>query len=627
MKKRFTALLSLLVALVMCFSFVACGSDNGGTGSDPGGPGGGETPTTPSAAQMFDKATAGLTELAKGDGFKGAMSYTVASALAPEGVGDSVSVEKRGDMVKVDITGGEPLYIDTSSGYVYGKIKTGKSLTAYYFPLERYAAYLEYFAASITPPETELPGEDAPAPTAQVSDPDAAFALTYLKQMLLSFMNYDDATKTLSLTVDVADTVNVFLDPLQSAYKANTSLKGLINNYIRLVTNYAFTYDTLMASVANFVIGSGDSTCGEILTLLNGYGVDVIGLLEQFSMGLSAEQQAALNARTVREAVYGLNAFIAEMSKTAPAAAEGEAGTPGTGEGSTGSSPALEMLSAAAEYIFFAPVELPDDPKGEKFVGEVDKTLKAITSALELYKFKDLIDGLPAGHEAVTALITTDFDFEKLSLKASVTFGDNDVVTGVEFTAEAKHDYVAPENAPYHPLLGNNNFKASVKLAVSEYLSAPAAFELPAVDNTYTVMAFLPLYGELADVNIEIDNKGIAYDANSVIIMIDDVPYTGTDKSLCTLNNGTGALSVKKELLENCSYSVQMVFPNTDGGHLAVTFVRMPETVDDMINTVMSAIKAVTPDNPPVKDPSEGPSGPSEGPSEPGDEGPSEPAE
>ena len=272
MKKKFLSIVSLLVALVMSLTLAAC---HGGVPS-PGNPDNPDNPDNPPSAASgltVGKVVGAMEELVDlENGYKATVSFNASTKKNGDGT------KGRGSKFKTVVSENGTdvdVIVDIASGFVYNGVDGKYAVDAQAVP----AGLAEYvknaFAANGSDENAAIADEDGVA--------------------------FDEATKTLTVDVDLKDEVNAVLTPLIDAYKNNSSAKKLVNDYIALYDE-ALDIDSLLDTGIELLVGIKDTTIGALLTQAN---VSLEDILAQAGAELDAQTLAVIKNRKVGDAIMG----------------------------------------------------------------------------------------------------------------------------------------------------------------------------------------------------------------------------------------------------------------------------------------------------------------------------------
>ncbi len=459
MKKKLTAIISLLIAVVMSFALIAC--DNGDNGDN-----GNSAPPVLSSA---------LAKLQSADGFVGEMKFFAETEKKKNALDYDGTVEKRGDRVKVALGEGnaaEQYIFDLKTGYLYSDTQNG-----YYFETLLPAGTIDYAQFMI----------GKMLENANVESIDDLF-------------EYDATTHTSTFSCDGVQTANAFLAPIISAYKNNSNAVTLINNYLKLASpdpTRPYTLDGVLDMAVTFVASQPEVTLGAMIQAASAYGIDVYGLLEKsgvlakFGITLDAATKQKIEARKVAEFVTALNEVAAEIKDNPPS---------------------VQDVPALFDRLFINEVTVTD------LRASLNSIKNMIVAFLTIQEVKPLVDkylgGMtPAYLRELYAVIVNGVEIDKLDLTVSVKFDGNNDIVGVAASGNFAHDYQGDATGYY--VLSDNNYKFDVKLDISEYLTAPSAFDMTFAENagaaniTSVISLVYGNYGNEVSVYFETGGKEI----------------------------------------------------------------------------------------------------------------------
>lgn len=459
MKKKLTAIISLLIAVVMSFALIAC--DNGDNGDN-----GNSAPPVLSSA---------IAKLKSADGYKGGIKFLASTEKHKNAVDFEGAIEKRGSKFKATAGEGnavEQYIFDLKTGYLYSDTQNG-----YYFETLLPAGTIDYAQFMI----------GKMLENANVESIDDLF-------------EYDATTHTSTFSCDGVQTANAFLAPIISAYKNNSNAVTLINNYLKLASpdpTRPYTLDGVLDMAVTFVASQPEVTLGAMIQAASAYGIDVYGLLEKsgvlakFGITLDAATKQKIEARKVAEFVTALNEVAAEIKNNPQLAQD---------------------IPAILDRLFVRDVTVTD------LRASLNSIKNMIVAVLTLQEVKPLVDkylgGMtPAYLRELYAVIVNGVEIEKFDLTVSVKFDDKYNITGIAASGNFAHDYQGDATGYY--VLSDNNYKFDVKLDISEYLTAPSTFDMTFAENagaaniTSVISLVYGNYGNEVSVYFETGGKEI----------------------------------------------------------------------------------------------------------------------
>lgn len=459
MKKKLTAIISLLIAVVMSFALIAC--DNGDNGDN-----GNSAPPVLSSA---------IAKLKSADGYKGGIKFLASTEKHKNAVDFEGAIEKRGSKFKATAGEGnaaEQYIFDLKTGYLYSDTQNG-----YYFETLLPAGTIDYAQFMI----------GKMLENANVESIDDLF-------------EYDATTHTSTFSCDGVQTANAFLAPIISAYKNNSNAVTLINNYLKLASpdpTRPYTLDGELDMAVTFVASQPEVTLGAMIQAASAYGIDVYGLLEKsgvlakFGITLDAATKQKIEARKVAEFVTALNEVAAEIKNNPQLAQD---------------------IPAILDRLFVRDVTVTD------LRASLNSIKNMIVAVLTLQEVKPLVDkylgGMtPAYLRELYAVIVNGVEIEKFDLTVSVKFDDKYNITGIAASGNFAHDYQGDATGYY--VLSDNNYKFDVKLDISEYLTAPSTFDMTFAENagaaniTSVISLVYGNYGNEVSVYFETGGKEI----------------------------------------------------------------------------------------------------------------------
>lgn len=459
MKKKLTAIISLLIAVVMSFALIAC--DNGDNGDN-----GNSAPPVLSSA---------IAKLKSADGYKGGIKFLASTEKHKNAVDFEGAIEKRGSKFKATAGEGnatEQYIFDLKTGYLYSDTQNG-----YYFETLLPAGTIDYAQFMI----------GKMLENANVESIDDLF-------------EYDGDTRTATYAFDGAAQANAYLAPIISAYKNNSNAVTLINNYLKLASpdpTRPYTLDGVLDMAVTFVASQPEVTLGAMIQAASAYGIDVYGLLEKsgvlakFGITLDAATKQKIEARRVAEFVTALNEVATEIKNNPQLAQD---------------------IPAILDRLFVRDVTVTD------LRASLNSLKNLIVAFLTIQEVKPLVDkylgGMtPAYLRELYAVIVNGVEIEKFDLTVSVKFDGNNDIVGVAASGNFAHDYQGDATGYY--VLSDNNYKFDVKLDISEYLTAPSTFDMTFAENagaaniTSVISLVYGNYGDEVSVYFETGGKEI----------------------------------------------------------------------------------------------------------------------
>ncbi len=566
MKKKFLSIVSLLVALVMSLTLAAC---HGGVPS-PGNPDNPDNPDNPPSAASgltVGKVVGAMEELVDlENGYKATVSFNASTKKNGDGTKGGGSFEKRGSKFKTVVSENGTdvdVIVDIASGFVYNGVDGKYAVDAQAVP----AGLAEYvknaFAANGSDENAAIADEDGVA--------------------------FDEATKTLTVDVDLKDEVNAVLTPLIDAYKNNSSAKKLVNDYIALYDE-ALDIDSLLDTGIELLVGIKDTTIGALLTQAN---VSLEDILAQAGAELDAQTLAVIKNRKVGDAIMGALEFIeANMQDIA-----------------AGNFDPAELMQA----VLVAPV----DNSGLK--NKLTQYKDMLLQMLDGYKMKDLIDMLADDVEGmglinnplfagVYCMLTEEIKATKLAAQLTVTFDDDYRITKLAGKADFAHTYTGTEITT--GLFADNDYHADFELVVSEYKEAVEAWTMEYVadqddienivvmaDGSADCAVYCEFYGRDVEVKIVgvtatcadnvsvLSTDGVTFDAaKSQIVVKKSVFDAAKAKSGFTGVMGVGAIVTVKDGDQTRKFTMRLSISGVSddpAGYLQEMIVKI---IDDVIN-------------------------------------------
>ncbi|MCH5351104.1 MAG: hypothetical protein J1F39_03950 [Clostridiales bacterium] len=512
MKKKLLSIISIFVAMLMCFALVACNEE-----VEP-------TPTPEDKnALPADKTMEAIDALLTAHGYKVNVKITRDSKSAKNPVTAENVLEKKGDVLKVP-GDGETVYYNFATGYSYYE-EDGEVYYYSQFLPSGYAAYLKDVVYGMLP---ETPAEK----------------LEFYNK-LQEQVKYDPSTKTGTYNLALKEVVNLFADPAQSAYKdGKTSVLKLIDTYLAMfVADSRYkTLDGVLTALINNYDAVKDATLGELLDEINDtLGVSVKDILESSGMGLPEEAWEIIDARTVGETLTALTNYMEAKLFGESDPEEDEEGPAG------GIDP--DDLFEAINTALFSPVN-PDDVAATPAKLRIMKGV--LIGVLDSIPFKTAVDTY--GDELppdLAILIKNNVKFTKLDAEIKFTFDDDYNFSKITLDAGVAHNYTSVDGDDAE-FFADNDYSINAVLDFSDY-TTEGEFTLTAPEREDN-----PEHVEVS-VIVRADSKDATYDfyyeegsditvSGYTFYNVQGEPYSGMDNAV-TYNAETKTFSVKASAL------------------------------------------------------------------------------
>lgn len=472
MKKRLFAIISLVTALIMCFSLVACGN--------------GHSPKQEDEPKTVSISVNDVIGLANGvldaKGFSGSASYTLSTKNTGVKM-DTVSIDKRGDKIKI-VAGEEEIITDVATGYVYVKGDNG-----YAFEHMFTAGNIEYVQhlLSLLPDEIKNNKIDA---------------------------TYDGNARSVSFTVDMTDNANKYVEPLQTAYKEEKLIGEVVDQYCELLFERSF-YD-IYAEIEDY-IADPDNTVGTALEKLKEYDIDVEAMLESAGLSLPDDQMAVIKARPLNKVVAGAYKYLMNaFGSLLPRSVDSVLPLADTSDGSAGEDAGMNtFVSGLLNAMLFDEISDKEVAVGMQGIGNL------VTIALESFNVKAVVDMAFTGDSANSDLyimIKDEVKFKELSAFVTLDLDDKNNVAGITVECIASHTYSG--EAADGSYLADNDYRATAQLLITEYNTQSSDFDIEIDRNEYrnhsvaqVVYDFggsdVSVYYETAGTDVKIDDFDI----------------------------------------------------------------------------------------------------------------------
>lgn len=554
MKKILITILSLIAALVMCFSFVACDGNNDNTPVNPG-----NSPTDtdkkpdddkkpeedPNAVSIkLNDALEVITGVLDSKGFTGTASYSM-STKNTKAETESFAIDKRGNKINID---GDIL--DYETGYWYEH----RSDNQYLFNQQIMSAgeidYIKYLIATFVGEDTD--GEIV--------------------------AHYDEETKTVTYTLNLAENVNKCLDPLYTAYSKSKTMGDMLDDYSNLI--FGKKFDEVYAVVEAY-IKNPKNTFGSLLDLLKEKaGIDVEALLKEFDVEVPAEIMKAVKARKLGEAVVGAYNYIKQvigdmMGGMMPAAESADIDSNDDDNQGASSGGMMSIAMGLYEAMLTSEVKPAQIDAG---LAEI----KAMMPVLKDLSVKGLIDMALAEDEELGELYTaikSGVKFTDISMTITLTVDENKTLTGVKAEFLTAHTYKgkAPES---YVFLSDNDYLITAELKINEYKTEVEDFVIEfSPRSSYKHTAVKVVY-EVADKDISVYYETAGNKVEFVSYFVEVETPDGEETQIEEVPEGAFKFDEKTSSYVFGAAFVKSMFENATAGTKLTVFVKY-EKEDD----------------------------------------------
>lgn len=508
MKKKLLTIISLLVALVMCFTLAACGpKTNGGDPSDDPNDNPNDNPNDDptddpanEADKFFAKLSSAVTSFYSNEGYE----ITVDGTATSEYMGSaefSDSFKRAGDWL---VIGGDEnsveSYYNIETGYAYTPLYVNDEFAGYTFSAGLPVGFVDYLSEAM---ENIMQFDAAVASDTAITMPE--------------FVNitYNEDTSTATVKIDVTETANTLTAPLRNNY-AEGSLADVINDYLDIVAP-GLTLDTVVDTVKSLAIDNKNTTVGQLADIL-GTVAGIEDLSGQFESILldSGLEQAQINAI--------MNRTLAEMIM-------------GAIQGMTEEVPADELPYAILTAAFFAEVDITG------YEDAIDQFATVIKTMLQGTNFRDSVDPTTA----FGAFVAGNVEFTDLSAEFTVTFDAQERISAMTLDIGMAHN-ASDEDFAEGSFFADNNYTLNLEVEISEY-NASVEFE-PEIEfySDPSMVSYVPVIAQSGkDVSVYIELGGVEASAIGDEIGVSITAQAGE----VVFDKTTSILTVKSSLLDD----------------------------------------------------------------------------
>lgn len=554
MKKKLLAIISLLVALVMCFTLAACGpnsTNNNNSGYDPSDDPDYDPDDDPDdgtiieAKRLFEKLSTAVNAFYSNEGYTVTIDASEKSkSTGPNGYNEIF--ERAGDWIVIGSgEEGKESYYSINTGYTYSPAYVydsgSEEFVGYGFDTSLPLGFADYFTEVIT----NIMQSGATA--------TSAVAITIPEFVDIT---YNEDTLTATVKIDLAETVNAFTAPLRTNY-ANGSLADVINDYLEMVAP-GLTLDTVIETINGFAIDNKNATVGQLAdTIGAAVGTDNLsGQLESMLSDYGFEQAniTAIMNRTLAEMVMG--AMQAMTSGFPP------------------ETPREEKINAILNAAFFEEVDI------EGYELTIEQFATAITTLLKGTDFKNTIDSTTE----FGAIIADNVEFTDLSAEFTVTFDAQERITAMTLDVGIAHN-ADERNYDNTSFFADNDYAANVEIAIFDYV-ASVEFE-PEIEfsSGLAMTDYVMVVAQSGkDVSAYIELGGAeAVNTDEIIVggsSASGTEYLTPEAGEVVFDKTTSMLTVKSSLFENTELTNIFVYiealRNDVPAYMGIYFIEVP---------------------------------------------------
>lgn len=441
MKRKFSVLIALILALVMSFALIACGNGNG----DP------NTPSKPER-QLFtmQKAADAINALAGAEAVKGTVKVRTGDASAKTAT--AMPFEKRQNRVRVtlpEISGmealaGTEMLFDLDSGNTYMPISEKSDEYIYLMQItpQGYFDYIEN-ASGLNDVEIEASAD-----------------------ALENMFQYDYDANRMTLELDAAQMVNALIAPMQEVYADGGSVEDLIDAYLAMImpdgtltlSSILDTAESLIAMLQTEEVTFDDAVTA-IDAILQGSGVEA-SLREIIAASEFAADYEQIKDRKIADAIQGLLDLIAEYAQTVTDDAEQ------TPDGT------ISIVEQLYYYMFEKEVDTTN------LMTEIEQYKNLILSLARSTGFDELINRIDDTDDEFAAtfktLVAESVKFDAIKANVSIAFDDRYNIKSLALDADIRY---SAENGATLPLLPNA-VSFGVELDVTWYSATTKPFNI-----------------------------------------------------------------------------------------------------------------------------------------------------
>ncbi|MBD5131035.1 MAG: hypothetical protein HDT28_00335 [Clostridiales bacterium] len=485
MKKFLLMLMSVLMALFMCFSFVACNNDNDDGGEGDNGIGGEDK-----AEEVTKNITNAFNNLYTVNGYTGEIKID-ATVRTDEQAHESMelSVEKRGDKIKVTLPKFEAdKEITPSNGIVTSDAQAVEAKTqTYILDIKTGYAYAEtndgYGLMQAIPANT------------------FDYALAVIKANFagdngFKFAgDYNEDTKTATDTLDLASYANKFIQPVYDTYKTGTLL-DLIDKYLDSFMGTDF--DGVAEKFVGYVTVSNEMSAKTLIDFINEtYNYDLNEVFE--NLGYTKDELESLKSRTVGEIAAGVCDYVDEALASLGGTMTLDGETEGDGEeiGSAEGGGMEQIIMGLVQAAFFDEIDAKwyaETPNalGQKVI-DVEKLQPALSEKVALvkatlgtFKANMIVDMIASQNAYVDYMVKNEILVNELKFDYSITFDEDNNIQKIELNAIFSHsldESKVDKNTP--DVFANNGYGYKVTATFANYTDTASDFDITLGKGAY----------------------------------------------------------------------------------------------------------------------------------------------
>lgn len=448
MKKKFSVIVTLLLAFILCFALVACKKDDDNNNNNDNPPEDNRT-----VATALTALESNLDKIVKAHGFTVKIETNTATKNT-SAVTAKITAEKRGNQIRLSKEGEEDddVIIDLTSGYIYLGDVDG-FMYRQIMP-SGYVDGLKAYMAQAETPET----------------PD-------LSQLFV----FDAETSTLSLKVDFKDEINSVLAFMQTAYADGLSLKDVLDEVIKVATDERFDLESGIDFIITAGVAGKDNSVEDLMKMLETASEGALNF-DELLAELDPQTVEMIKAMEVGQFLEGV---VAIVNNVLPAIMEGPVNSEA-------------LLQEIMGYLF--PAEPYDTTELQ---ADLEGAFTVITTMLDAFKVDALVDMIGEKNPEVKAAFTQGFAVTECKAQLDFVFDEDDNLAAVNGSYSFSHNYTVEQeiesrevsesegnddddsDTPVYVVLGDNDYTASFTLTVSNIVDTSTPWT---VDEFYPNM-------------------------------------------------------------------------------------------------------------------------------------------
>ncbi len=415
MKKKFSVLITLLLAFVLCFSLAAC--KRGGNDNPPEG-------NEKTVAAALTSLRSNLDKIVKANGFTLKVEVN-ADTKNTAAINGKITAEKRGDQIRLSKEGAEndDVLLDLASGYIYLGDAQG-FMYRQVMPSGYVEGLKEYMAQAQEPEEVDVS----------------------------ELFVYDEETSTLSLKADFKEEINSVLTFMQTAYADQLSLKDVLDEVIKVATDNAYDLESGIDFIVTAGVAAKDNSVEDLMQMLETASEGALNF-DELLADLDPQVVEMIKAMKVGQLLEGM---VAVVNNVLPSLMEGP----------------IDPNALTAQIMGYLFPEEPYDTT--TLQADLEGAIAVVTTMLDAFKVNELVDMIGEQKPELKAAFTQGFAVTDCKAQIDFVFDETDALTAINASCSFAHNFSGVADESF-TVLGDNDYTASFALTVSEIVDTDKA--------------------------------------------------------------------------------------------------------------------------------------------------------